>query len=97
MEWFKENSIIDNLKNTRRIKNYLKDCVVCDSDYCNIKTACVYLINKNELLLEYQFDQVTSGAEDKLQSLQSFMDNKKGDCEDFLYFLQQRLDIYLIM
>ena len=83
MEWFKENSIIDNLKNARRIKNYLKDCVVCRNDYCNIKTACIYLINKNELLLEYQFDQVTSGAEDKLQSLQSFMDNKKGDCEDF--------------
>lgn len=83
MDWFKENSTIDNLKNSRRIKSYLKDCVVCKKDYCNIKTACVYLINKNELLLEYKLDQITSGTEDKLQSLQSFVENKKGDCEDF--------------
>ncbi len=83
MNWFRVNSTIDDLKNVRRIKNYLKDCVICNDNYCNIKTACIYLINKNELYLEYQLDDITSETEDKLQSLESFITNKKGDCEDF--------------
>jgi len=85
MDWFKSNSVIDNLKDTqtRKIENSLNECLVCEKDSCKIKTACIYLKNKKTLRLEYAEDKSITNKIDKLQSLDSFLENRKGDCEDY--------------
>ncbi len=95
MDWFKNNSTLDNLSNQRTIKNNLKKCVTCEEELCYIKTACIYVINQEELNLKYALDSQTSGQEDKLQTLEQFLLQKKGDCEDFSLFFAAELR-YLI-
>ena len=95
MNWFKNNSTIQNLSNERRIKNSLRNCVSCERDICYIKTACIQVINQEELNLKYAFDTQTSGQDDKLQTIEQFLLKKKGDCEDFSLFFVAELR-YLI-
>lgn len=95
MDWFKENATLDLLKENRSIKNNLKKCVVCQEEVCYIKTACIYLVNKEKFYLKYQIDILNSDKEDKLLSLNDFYSNKRGDCEDFSLFFVSELR-YLI-
>lgn len=95
MNWFRNNSNIDSLKESRKIKNLLRTCIDCQEDNCYIKTACIDLINKKELYLEYELDSVLLENTDKLQTIESFLINRKGDCEDFSLFYVAQLR-YLI-
>ena len=96
MQWYSNNSTIDNLKEATRIKSLLKNnCLDCKDNVCNIKTACIFVINKEELNLEYEIDQLTSGKADQLQDIQNFLDHEKGDCEDFSLLFTAQLR-YLI-
>lgn len=95
MDWFKGNSSLNGLSNERRIKSSLRKCVNCEGDLCYIKTACIHVINQEELNLKYALDTQTSGKEDKLQTLEQFLLQKKGDCEDFSLFFAAELR-YLI-
>jgi len=85
MDWFKLNSNIDYLDDNikHRMDVSLKDCIICNSTSCKIKLACINLKNNKTFKLKYSEDKIITNKEDKLQSLQSFLDIKKGDCEDF--------------
>lgn len=84
MDWFRENSTIESINDLNRFKLKLKTkCVYCENDYCYIKTACIEHVNSTYLKLKYKEDIRTSKEEDKLQTLESFVNNKGGDCEDF--------------
>lgn len=85
MSWFKLNSDINYLdKNLKHKVNVaLNDCVICDNKECKVKLACIELKNNKVLKLDYSLDKEITNKEDRLQSLESFLDNKKGDCEDF--------------
>jgi len=84
MDWFKDNSTIDNFSDSIRLKSHLETCVSCDEDTCLIKTACInWFVNERKFYLKYEDDNVISNKEDKLQSLNSFLLNEAGDCEDY--------------
>ncbi|MDD2477364.1 MAG: hypothetical protein PHW45_00055 [Candidatus ainarchaeum sp.] len=85
MDWFKDNSAISNLEESknRKVENTLNECIVCEKDFCKIKTACIYLKNEKTLKLKYSEDKLITNELDKLQSLDSFLENRKGDCEDY--------------
>jgi len=95
MDWFKNNSTLENLSIQRKIKNSIRKCVNCQENFCYIKTACIHVINHEELNLKYAVDYQISGQEDKLQTLEQFISKKKGDCEDFSLFFAAELR-YLI-
>ncbi|HII71257.1 TPA: hypothetical protein HA265_00705, partial [Candidatus Woesearchaeota archaeon] len=87
MAWFKENSMLGKRGEQDMAKTYLGiDCYMEEGDKCYVKTGCFYLINAEYLGLEYKRDVETSDSEDKLQSLQGFVDNGGGDCEDYSLF-----------
>lgn len=84
MDWFKENSTIDNISDSTRMKSHLETCVTCGSDTCTIKTSCInWFVNENKFHLVYGDDNTITNKEDKLQSLNSFLLNEAGDCEDY--------------
>lgn len=84
MNWFKTNATLENIKDSARMKDRLHTCVSCDGDFCNIKTACIVIfVNDKKFNLQYLFDENTTQSDDKLQSLDSFIANKGGDCEDY--------------
>lgn len=95
MEWFNINSdLTDILPRTK--KSYLeKNCLDIKSDTCEILTACFSLMNDEKLDYVYKFDDETSGVEDKLQSLTSFMENEGGDCEDYALFFKAEWNLLL--
>jgi hypothetical protein len=96
MDWFKENSTIDVLNEKEKIEKELLKCIECTSKNCYIKTACIdVFVNRRAFDIEYIFDTETSSLDDRLQPLQSFLDNKGGDCEDFSLFFTAQLR-YLI-
>lgn len=88
MEWFDYNSAF-NKNDTRfnRITSYFfEKCIRTEGEECYIKTACIWHINDEKLKYSYKNDVYTSGAEDKLQSLEEFLSNGGGDCEDYSFF-----------
>jgi len=75
MTWFKENSIIDQT----RIQRDLRNCVDCSRRDCIINVACIDVyVNNKRLNLEYSLDY-----KDILQDIPSFIDTKKGDCKEY--------------
>ncbi len=90
MEWFSQNSVLgeEHSRIKRRLEN---ECV----ESCVIKTGCFYLVNSEYLGYEYKQDTETSGQTDKLQSLEDFIENKGGDCEDYSLFYKAEFNSVL--
>lgn len=87
MEWFKTNSVLDTSEEQQEVMDYLEDdCFERKGNSCYIKTGCFYLVNSKKLGLKYKWDVRTSGEIDKLQSINEFIENKGGDCEDYSLF-----------
>jgi len=101
MNWFRINSKINkssikNLDVERKIKSQLRNnCFDIEEGKCYIKTGCFYLINYEKLNLQYKFDIETSEKEDKLQSLDDFVKNDGGDCEDYALFYKAEFNYIL--
>ncbi len=97
MDWFQQNSTINNIENINSTKSRLTNsCVYCENKYCYIKTTCIEYINERYLKLEYIPDLKTSGKEDNLQNLNHIVnDSVGGDCEDFSLLFTAQLR-YLI-
>ncbi|MBT4540121.1 hypothetical protein HOC35_01280 [Candidatus Woesearchaeota archaeon] len=93
MEWVKDNSEIKNEK----IEYYLRpgNCYKITEHTCRIKTGCFFFINKERLGLNYMYDYVTSNEVDQLQSIQEFLGNKGGDCEDYSLFYKAEFNYIL--
>jgi len=97
MAWFKTNSILnkDNQKQSEAISLLESYCLEKTSNQCHIKTGCFYLINRINLNLDYQSDIRTTGEKDKLQSLNEFIQNGGGDCEDYGLFYKAEFNSIL--
>ncbi len=82
--WFKTNADITNFDQYRSYLFRIEfSCVQLSGGYCNVKLACLPLVNDIYMGVTYQTDEETSNRTDKLQSLSEFYDNKGGDCEDY--------------
>ncbi len=96
MEWFKLNSYLNSTSKQREIEREVdRNCFEIRRDKCYIKTGCLYLINTKELDLEYKEDIATTLEEEKLQSLENFIKNGGGDCEDYALFYKAELNYIL--
>lgn len=95
MSWFSSNSNIDYMKD--RLKTSLandlrSECYSISSDECRIKTSCFLLVNSEFYGLRYISDTSLYGKEDKLASLDEFLSNKGGDCEDYSLFYKAEVN-----
>ncbi len=96
MQWFNDNSNLDILDSDYAIKKYLETkCIMKSHGRCRIKTGCLFLINTEKMDLEYKYDIQTSNEVDQLQSLNEFVDNDGGDCEDFSLFYKAEFNYLL--
>ena len=87
LDWFNLNSSLGD--NHKRILFNLKvSCKREVSANCQINLGCFHLVNSEFINYKYKDDLVTSKAFDKLQSIDDFIKNKGGDCEDFSLFFK---------
>jgi len=93
MAWFNENSLPVGIPNENRIRNTLARCFDESGDECNVKLGCFYLINDKKLNLKYKLDTITSQEADQLQSLEEFIRNLGGDCEDYSLFYKAEYNL----
>ena len=99
MSWFKTNSNISYLSNSEYIEHNIKKVITCGREYCYINTPYLALINEKVFGIKYASDLSVIGKNDWLQSISEFLDNKKGDCEDYslLFAAELRyLESYII-
>lgn len=96
IKWFKDNSILEEESGKYGIISYLKNnCFKKEGDICKIKTGCLYLTNSEKIGVEYKQDIDVFGKEDKLQSLDDFLENGGGDCEDYSLFYKAEWNLIL--
>lgn len=82
MEWFKTNSYLSQ-KQRNILLDLKANCFQKNMSSCEINLACFHLINKEFQNFKYLNDERTSNKLDKLQSIEQFVTNKGGDCEDY--------------
>jgi predicted nuclease with TOPRIM domain len=95
MKWFANNAELSNMANSEKttLKSDLEyECLDIEYDNCKIKTACLPLVNDVFHGLRYLQDISTYGKTDKLASLDEFIQNKGGDCEDYSLFYKAELN-----
>jgi len=96
MKWFKENSYLKDTQADKKVKRYINaNCFEIESDKCYIKTGCFYLVNSEFLDYEYLYDSEIINEGDKLLSLNEFMENNGGDCEDYSLFYKAEFNYVL--
>lgn len=81
INWFQENTNIENLSDYGKIKNELGKCVKFRST-CDIDLKCIYDVNKRNNI-RYRYDEDTTGKNDFLKDLKLIYWQNGGDCEDF--------------
>ncbi|MFA5931295.1 MAG: hypothetical protein WC821_03205 [archaeon] len=86
LAWFQTNSVFSSFQ--KNVLLNLKSSCLEKSSSCEINLGCFFLVNKEFVKYSYKTDITTSNSEDKLQSLEDFMKNKGGDCEDFSLFFK---------
>lgn len=75
-------------------KVLLRNCE--DRNGCEIRTACMNVMMSKMLGLEYRPDIETTDTEDHLQSIQDFVDNRGGDCEDYAFAYKAMFNTLLL-
>lgn len=89
LEWYKINSILGDNQEQNSIKSRIdNECVDSGGSFCNINIGCFYLLNREYFDFNYYYDSSLYESVDKLGSLQDFIDNKGGDCEDYSLFVK---------
>jgi cell division protein FtsL len=89
LEWYKQNSLLGNSSIHQKIKRHIEEnCVLITEDECRIKLACFDFVNSIKLDLNYISDDLKYGKDDKLASVEEFLDNSGGDCEDYALFFK---------
>ena len=94
MDWFKENSTLSN-DNTQINTSIQHLCFKIDASSCKVRLGCLFLVNSEELHYKYKYDVDAEGEIDKLLSLEEFMRNKGGDCEDYALFFKAEFNYFL--
>lgn len=87
MEWFTQNSNINNSEDYGEIKEQLLDCIKTDDELCKINLECIYETNKKNQFI-YRYDHKLTGDHDKLKSLATIYEHKGGDCEDLSFLFK---------
>jgi hypothetical protein len=87
LEWFSYNSKL-GANSSRIISNLKASCKKESTKICQINLGCFHLVNYEFINYKYKDDLVTSNTIDKLQSIEEFIKNKGGDCEDFSLFFK---------
>ncbi|MEM2974286.1 MAG: hypothetical protein QW112_01510 [Candidatus Micrarchaeia archaeon] len=96
MMWFRTNSELSGMKNPlkeEQVEYNLRDnCYRIEERSCKIKTGCMWVVNERYLGLSYKTDIETSHSNDTLLSLQDFIKNWGGDCEDYSLFYKAEMN-----
>ncbi len=87
LEWFSKNSFFDK-EQERVLLNLKSNCLKSNLSSCEINLGCFYLVNSEFVNYKYKSDIATAGVLDKLQSLNDFIKNRGGDCEDYSLFFK---------
>ncbi len=96
IKWFKDNSILKNESIQKKTTFFLDNvCFKKIDGKCHIKTGCFFLTNLKQLGYTYKNDTDTSESYDKLQSLNEFINNSGGDCEDYALFFKAEYNYIL--
>ncbi|MDD4983585.1 MAG: hypothetical protein PHH82_01940 [Candidatus ainarchaeum sp.] len=91
LDWFKENATLES----KSIKSKLDSkCISSTAGYCTIAEPCLDLVNEQFMGLEYK-DDTTLGKTDKFISIDEFLENKGGDCEDFSLLFKAEINYLL--
>jgi hypothetical protein len=96
MAWFKTNSELGAETSSALnwevkldvITQGLHMCYESDGAICRIKTGCFELVNSKVVKMSYITDIVSTNQKDRLISLNEFINNKGGDCEDYSLFVK---------
>ncbi|MEM4755505.1 MAG: hypothetical protein QW594_00010 [Candidatus Woesearchaeota archaeon] len=89
LAWYKRNAHLDESPEQKRVKRKIDaNCIEIANNYCKIKIGCFYLINSEELELHYQYDETLYEKKDKITSIDEFLKNGGGDCEDYALFFK---------
>ncbi len=81
INWFKENTNIENISDYVKIRDELSKCVKFGAT-CDIDLKCIYDVNKRNNI-RYEHDEDTTGKDDFLKDLKLIYKQNGGDCEDF--------------
>ncbi|MFA4855501.1 MAG: hypothetical protein WC634_02860 [archaeon] len=80
-------------------QNMLKKCIKLENDTCAIKAACPPWLNDTVGVLHYRDDVEFFRGDwwltDTTSSLEEFIVNKGGDCEDFALFYKAEINYFL--
>jgi hypothetical protein len=87
MDWFGANATLSE-KQKNLLLQLKSNCRTKTSKSCEINLGCIFLINSEFQNYKYIDDEVTSNEIDKLQSIEEFVSNKGGDCEDYSLFFK---------
>jgi hypothetical protein len=87
MDWFGTNSILP-VKQKNLLLQLKSNCRTKTNASCEINLGCIFLINSEFQNYKYLNDEITSNEVDKLQSIEEFVNNKGGDCEDYSLFFK---------
>lgn len=96
INWYKLNAQLNNSTEQKRIKRHIDlNCVKIIGNTCKIKLGCFYLLNIEKFDLNYEYDQTTYNTTDKLSSIEEFLKNEGGDCEDYSLFYKAEYNYVL--
>jgi hypothetical protein len=95
MQWFSTNANLSGIEDrfkTEQVQYSLRDnCFIFEGGKCKIKTGCLWVTN-TKMGLEYKSDIEYAGQSDRLLSLQEFVRNYGGDCEDYSLFYKAEMN-----
>ncbi len=87
MDWFGTNATLP-VKQKNLLLQLKSNCRKKTSKNCEINLGCIFLINSEFQNYKYINDEITSKEVDKLQSIEEFVSNRGGDCEDYSLFFK---------
>ncbi len=96
LQWYRSNAILSDNKEQSKVKSKLDFyCVKEDQDTCTVRLGCFWLVNQEFLGLRYKYDILSVDDWDRIISLDEFLKNGGGDCEDYALFFKAQLNYVL--
>jgi hypothetical protein len=92
--WFKTN---DNITNFQQYDDYRFHfefaCVRFSGNTCQVRLACLPLVNDQYMGFSYKTDEETTGNANKMQTLPEIYDHRGGDCKDYSLVTKAELNL----
>jgi hypothetical protein len=90
LDWFKVNAHFG--EQLSAVSKRTDECFDVSGDICTIRTGCTWLVNQERLGLTYRTDMDTTKKIERIQSLDEFVENRGGDCEDYSLFFKAQMN-----